>query len=168
MIIYYLYHLLREPGNSIDVMQSFEGTMKEPTIKGYPPNKIQSRFHVFFHHVNGIKGAIPCQGTHENSHPSNETFPIRTHVWYIYLHLHYIYRKNQPFMKVNIPVPWIVWVWMNSLSFRGNPGGKQPGDWSRWNKAWDGFTFGPWGNAHFCRAFFRTLIHPKNPDTSLE
>ena len=32
----------------------------------------------------------------------------RIHVWYICLHRN---RKNQPFMQVNIPVPWILWDW---------------------------------------------------------
>ena len=43
---------------------------------------------------------------------TNQYIPHRIHVWYIYL---LIYRKYQPFMKVNIPfVSWMPWMLLNT------------------------------------------------------
>ena len=39
--------------------------------------------------------------------------------WYIYLH--FTIHKNQPFMQVNIPVPWTVWAcFFPCFSFAGS------------------------------------------------
>ena len=43
----------------------------------------------------------------------NDLFPLGS----MYSIFTYMYHKNQPFMQVNIPVPWILWVWSMMVTF---------------------------------------------------